>query len=274
MVTELDASTQTVLLEQPARGVALITLNRPEVRNPLDFETVVAVHELLDLLERASEPLRICIFTGAPPAFSAGGDLKKYLDLYQSREEFDRFLGELGRFLERLEQGPYATIAMINGACVAGGLELVLACDFSIAAESAMIGDLHINYGQLPGAGGSQRLVRAVGATRAKDLLLSGRLISAAEAQAIGLVSRVVPNGMLMLETLRLATELASRSAECVGRMKQLIGIAAAQPISEGLRMEREIAAEYATKSPDAREGLLAFSENRLPVFRAADLSG
>ncbi|HEX4518312.1 MAG TPA: enoyl-CoA hydratase/isomerase family protein [Gaiellaceae bacterium] len=262
-----DASTSTVLLSQPLPGVAVMTLNRPEVRNPLDIDSVLAAHGILDALESAPEPLRVFVVTGAAPAFSAGGDLTKYLDLYRARDDFEHFLGELGRLLERLEQGPYVSMAMINGVCAAGGLELVLACDFAIAAESAMIGDLHIKYAQLPGAGGSQRLVRAVGVSRAKDILLSGRLMSSTEAAAIGLISRAVPDDSLDFETLRLAEQLTTRSPECIARMKRLVTIAAEEPLSRGLQLEREVVADYATTSPDALEGLLAFAENRLPVF-------
>lgn len=267
MAATQDREQPIVLLEEPSPGIALITLNRPSERNPLDMETVVMVHGLLDALEAAPSPLRVCILTGAPPAFSSGGDLKKYLDLYQSPSEFQRFLVEIGQLFGRLEQAPYASIAMINGVCAAGGLELVLSCDFAIAAESAMIGDLHINYGQLPGAGGSQRLVRAVGTTRAKDILLSGRFLTATEAHAIGLVSRVVNDESVFAETLQLAKTLTTRSPLCLARMKQLISVASTTPLSEGLLHERDLVLEYATNSVDAREGLLAFAEDRVPVF-------
>jgi enoyl-CoA hydratase len=267
MMSELKTTPGAVLLTRPLPGVAVITLNRPEVRNPLDIETVQEAHRLLDGLETGPDPFRVCIFTGAPPAFSAGGDLKKYLDLYQSKDAFEHFLAELGRLLERLEQGSFVSIAMINGVCVAGGLELLLACDLALAAESATIGDLHINYAQLPGAGGSQRLVRAVGTMRARDLLLTGRLLSSSEACEIGLVSRVVPDETLLDETLVIAGELAARSPECIARMKQLVEIAVSEPLPRGLALERAVVAEYATTSADAREGLIAFDERRAPVF-------
>jgi enoyl-CoA hydratase/carnithine racemase len=267
MSSELTTSTPAVLLSAPLPGVALITLNRPDVRNPLDIESVLEAHRILDSFEAGAKPLRVCIFTGAPPAFSAGGDLTKYLDLYRSKEAFGHFLAELGRLLERLEQGSFVSIAMINGVCVAGGLELVLACDLAVAAESSTIGDLHINYAQLPGAGGSQRLVRAVGTIRARDLLLTGQLLSASEARAIGLVSRVVADEMLLDETLAIAGEIAGRSPECIARMKELVEIAVSEPLPRGLALERALVAEYATTSADAREGLIAFAERRAPVF-------
>lgn len=251
-----------VLVEELAPGVLLLTLNRPDSLNPLDVDTVAELHRALDDLE--SRPgFRVCVLTGAPPAFSAGGDLKKYLDLYESRDDFAAFLRELGRLLRRLESGSFASIAMVNGICAAGGLELALSCDLIIAAESARLGDLHINYAQLPGAGGSQRLVRAVGTVRAKSLLLTGSLHSASEALAMGLVSAVVPTEELKAVVTEQAKQLAKTSGAAVEHMKQLVNIAVNSALEDGLEAEQALVLDYATTNGDARDGLVAFLERR-----------
>jgi enoyl-CoA hydratase len=259
-----------LIVEEPREGVVIACLNRPEARNPIDVELVADLHALLDQLEQGSDQPRVLIVTGAPPAFSSGGDLKKYRDLYRSRPAFSEFLEELGRLLARFEAAQYATIAMVNGACAAGGLELALGCDAVVAAESAPIGDAHVNFGQLPGGGGSQRLVRAVGLMRARSILLSGRMYSAREALDLGMVSQVVPDEKLREATLELAEELAGVSPLAMRRMKELLAIAVNAPLDRGLEEERETVVEYATTSNDAREGLEAFAERRKPRFEGS----
>jgi len=256
-----------LIVEEANEQVVVACLNRPESRNPIDVETVAALHALLDRLEQRPEQPRALVVTGAPPAFSAGGDLKKYRDLYRSPAAFGEFLEELGRLLARFEAAQYATIAMVNGACAAGGLELALGCDVVVAAESAPIGDAHVNFGQLPGGGGSQRLVRAVGLMRARGILLSGRMYSAREALDLGMVSRVAPDEQLREATLELAGELARVSPLTMRRMKELVAVAMNAPLDRGLEEERTVVAEYATRSHDAREGLEAFAERRSPRF-------
>ena len=213
---------------------------------------------------------RAIVITGAGPAFSAGGDLQGYQTLYRQPEEFSRFLETFHQVCDLLERSPAVTVAMVNGACVAGGLELALACDLITMAEDAMIGDGHLRFGQLPGAGGSQRLVRAIGWQRARHWLLTARLFDAPTALAAGLVVGTFPAEDLRAETLALLAPVLGQSPLAVAKMKELIRLADEAPLSEGLRQEMRIVADYAVTSHDATEGLKAFAERRDPDYRGS----
>ena len=221
---------ETVSVEDVAlsHGTArVLTLARPDDRNPLDHATV---DPLARAHARRPTPTPWCvssIVTGAGPAFSAGGDLRAYIDLYEQEREFRAFLDEFRALNARLEHGRFVSIAMVNGACVAGGLELALACDLITVADEARIGDGHLGTGQIDGAGGSQRLVRALGVQRAKQLLLTGRLWTGVEAADAGLALFSVPAVELRERTLELAAELAVHSPLAEKHMKTLVGYAA-----------------------------------------------
>jgi len=250
------------------RGV-LLELNRPLLRNPLDHDTVRALLEHVKSAEATPE-VRGLIITGSGPAFSAGGDLRKYLDLYEDRPSFSSFLADFAQLCERLERGPLVTCAMVNGACVAGGLEVALACDLITIGAGARIGDGHLGSGQLPGAGGSQRLCRAIGLQKAKELLLTGALWSADEAVAAGLVNRVAPDHDLERMTIDLVAACGRHSSLGYATMKRLISVARTTDLDAGLRSERSVVESYATTSHDAREGLQAFLERRPPAWTGA----
>ena len=256
-----------LILVERRDQLLVLTLNRPDQRNPVDHPTV---RRLLDLLGNADmdQDITGVVLTGAGSAFSSGGDLRGYLSLYRDEAEFRAFLRDFGAVNTLLERGRFVSIAVINGACVAGGLELLLACDLSIAADDAQIGDGHARSGQLPGAGGSQRLWRAIGTVRARELLLTGRLMSGAEAAAIGLVSYAVPAADLEERAMALAAEVIAHSPIVIAKMKLLQAIAVGHPLDEGLTLERELVTEYATKSHDALEGLHSFLERRPPEWK------
>jgi enoyl-CoA hydratase/carnithine racemase len=258
-----------VLVEDVAltHGVArVLTMHRPELRNPLDHATVARLHRLVGDAD-ADATVRVVIVTGAPPAFSAGGDLRAYVELYRTEQAFRAFLDEFRVLNALLEHGRFVSVAMVNGACVAGGLELALACDLVTIADDARIGDAHLGTGQIDGAGGSQRLVRALGAQRAKQLLLTGRLWTAEEALHTGLALFTAPENELRAQTLALAEELAAHSPLAVKHMKTLIGYSAHLAFEDALGAEQDLVTAYATRSHDATEGLLAFLERRPPRY-------
>lgn len=248
-----------------AGGVATLTLNRPEQMNPLDRETVTEL--LSSLREIEASPARVVIVTGCGKAFSAGGDLRGYLSLYRAPDAFRAFLGDLHALLVGFEQSARIFIAAVNGWCLAGGIELMLACDLAVAGDQARIGDAHLNYGQLPGAGGSQRLPRAIGVARAKDLILTGRWVDAGEALRLGLVTRVFAQPRLMEETRKLAAAMIERSPAGLKGAKHLIAEGMKLPLDQALRFELDFVHHYATTCPDAYEGLLAFQDKRKPRF-------
>lgn len=253
-------------------SAALVTLSRPEALNPIDAAMLDALDATLDAIEsrRASaRDVRAILVTGAGRAFSAGGDLKGYRELQQDAVGFGRFVADLHRVFGRLRSGPLPAIALVNGVAVAGGLELVLNCDFALAARSARIGDGHLNFGQMGGGGVLTLLPRAIGRARATELMLSGRLLDAAEAAEWGLVSRVVDDDALLATGLEVATGIAAKSPLAVANAKQVMHRiwAAGEPVDAGLAHELAADVEYCTTSHDAPEGLAAFAEKRTPRF-------
>lgn len=245
---------------------AKLTLARADKLNPLDWRTVRELKAAVAAIE-AKPDIYAVILTGRGRSFSAGGDLDGYIDLYRNPDRFAAFLKDFFEMLSAIEASSKIYIAAVNGACVAGGLELLLACDLAIAATSAKIGDGHLNFGQLPGAGGSQRLPRAVGLLRAKHLMLTGLLLSAAEAKDIGLVNDVVPDGELDSAATALVERLGEKSRVGLRGAKHLANLTLTTDLAAGLRQEIDFVHRYATTEPDATEGLMAFKEKRKPVF-------
>ncbi len=246
--------------------IARLTLRRPDKLNPLDWATVRELRQAISQIEERDDIVSV-IVTGEGRSFSAGGDLEGYISLYKNAEQFAEFLDDFLNLLTGMEASDKIYIAAVNGACVAGGLELLLACDLSIAADTAKIGDGHLNFGQLPGAGGSQRLPRLIGPIRAKYLILTGELLSAAEAERIGLINKVVPADQLIEEAVALGRSLAEKSGAGVRGAKHLTHIAATTDLPKGLECELKYVHRYATTEPDATEGLIAFKEKRKPKF-------
>jgi enoyl-CoA hydratase/carnithine racemase len=244
----------------------MLTLARPDDRNPLDHATITRLRSLAEDADNDAS-VAVLVITGAGPAFSAGGDLRAYADLYREPDAFRAFLDEFRVLNARMEHGRFVSIAMVNGACVAGGLEFALACDLITVADEARIGDGHLGTGQIDGAGGSQRLVRALGVQRAKQLLLTGRLWTGAEAAAAGLAVFSAPEAELRDRTLKLATELAVHSPLAVKHMKTLVGYSEHLAFEDALSAEQALVVEYATQSHDATEGLEAFLARRAPNY-------
>jgi len=252
-----------------ARGcAAIVSMNRPEQLNAVNWEMLRGLRAAIDALSD-DDDVRAILLTGRGRAFSAGGDLKGYLELQRDPVRFPRFLDEYSDFVACLRYVRKPVIALVNGLTAAGGLEILLGCDFAWAAESAQIGDAHLNYGQMGGAGSLALLPRVIGPFRARDLILSGRLLSSREALDWGLVTRVVPDDALLTEGLAFAEAIAAKSRIGVENIKYVInaGLASGTGVDDALRLERERAVSYCLTHSDSLEGLNAFAEKRRPDF-------
>ncbi|HTJ65761.1 MAG TPA: enoyl-CoA hydratase/isomerase family protein [Alphaproteobacteria bacterium] len=260
----MSAAYENIMIER--QGAAfVVTLARAEKLNPIDWATIKELRSAIAEID-ASDALAV-ILTGSGRSFSAGGDLDGYIALYQDKARFRAFLDDFFAMLDEIERSTKIYIAAVNGVCVAGGLELLLACDISIAADTAKIGDGHLNFGQLPGAGGSQRLPHAIGLLRAKHLILSGKLLTAVQAAEIGLVGEVVPAAELMFAAAAWVETLAEKSPVGVRGAKYLTNLTLTMPMEQGLKAEMDYVHNYATTEPDATEGLIAFRDKRKPEF-------
>jgi enoyl-CoA hydratase len=247
---------------------ALVTLDRADQLNPLDSVMIAELDTALDEIE-ASATARAVLVTGAGQAFSAGGDLKGYVELQRDPVAFPRFVSELHRVFGRLRSIRLPSIALVNGVAVAGGLELLLNCDLAIAGRSARIGDGHLNFGQMGGGGVLTLLHRAVGKAKAMELMLTGRLLPAEEALAWGLVSQVVDDDALLATGLSFVAGIAAKSPLAVSNTKQVMHRIWAEngSVDAGLELELQADAYYCLTSHDAPEGLAAFAEKRAPRF-------
>jgi enoyl-CoA hydratase/carnithine racemase len=267
-----DDGSAALLVEREPLGsgahAVVLRLNRPDQLNAIDSELLDLLAATLDDLER-DRSTRCVLVTGAGRAFSAGGDLKKYLTLQRDPVEFPRFVTHLHATFGRLRRMRVPVIALVNGVTAAGGLELLLSCDFAIAARSARIGDGHLNFGQMGGGGVLTLLPRAIGRERAAELIFTGRFLDAGEAAEWGLVNRVVDDAALLTVGRELASDIAEKSPLAVANAKDVLQRVWAEngPEGEGLELERERNNIYCLLSHDAPEGLLAFAEKRRPRF-------
>ena len=220
--------------------------------------------------DRANPDVRCVLVTGNGRAFSAGGDLKGYVKLQQDPVRFPQFVADLHRIFGRFRTLPKPVIALVNGVTAAGGLELLLNCDFTLVARSAKIGDGHLNFGQMGGGGVLTLLPRAIGRERAMELILTGRFLSSEECVEWGLANRVVDDDRLLDEGLELAKGIAAKSPLAVANAKHVLHANWADnvPVDAGLRFELERDAYYCLTSHDAPEGLNAFAEKRTPKFK------
>lgn len=244
-------------------SVGIATLNRPEALNALNTQLLNELAEALEAWDTGSE-VRCMIVTGSERAFAAGADIKE-----MAPKGFSDMVREnlFGAQLDRIARIRKPIIAAVAGHALGGGCELAMACDFIIAADTAKFGQPEITLGVMPGLGGSQRLARAVGKAKAMDLCLTGRAMDAAEAEASGLVARVVPADLLMAEALKAAGKIAAQSSPAVQMVKDVVNRAYETTLAEGLHYERRaFHAMFATA--DQKEGMAAFSEKRKPSFR------
>ena len=253
---------ETILVETRGR-VGLLTLNRPQALNALNAQLTREVAAALAAFE-ADTDVGCVVLTGSSRAFAAGADIKEmapqsYMDVFKG-DLFAAFEHAVSAFRKPL-------IAAVAGHALGGGCELAMLCDFIIAADNARFGQPEINLGVMPGIGGSQRLTRFVGKSKAMDMCLTGRTMDAAEAERSGLVSRVVPVEALLDEALKAAEKIAAQSLPIAMMTKESVNRAYETTLAEGVRFERRLFhAMFATL--DQKEGMAAFVEKRRAAFR------
>jgi enoyl-CoA hydratase len=255
------AAFEAIIVEK--RGaVGLITLNRPKVLNALNERLISELAQALKDFD-ADPAVGAIVITGGEKAFAAGADIKEMRDKTYIGNYLGRFLADWDAIAAQRKP----LIAAVAGFALGGGCELAMICDIIIAGESARFGQPEITIGIMPGAGGTQRLARAVGKAKAMDMVLTGRMMEAAEAERSGLVSRVVADAQLMAEALGVAEKIASYSHPIVQMAKESVGRAFETGLTEGVRFERRLfQAMFATE--DQKEGMAAFIEKRKPEFR------
>jgi len=254
-------STFEYIIVESKGAVGIITLNRPKMLNALSFgvlqEIAVAVEDL-----ESDEKIGCILLAGGEKAFAAGADIKEM----QPKTFIEMFSNDFQAIgAERIAECRKPTIAAVSGYALGGGCELAMMCDIIIAADTAKFGQPEITLSTIPGIGGTQRLTRAVGKSKAMDLCLTGRMMDAAEAERSGLVSRVVPAAKLMDEAMAAAEKIASMSHPVASMAKSAINRAFETPLSEGLNVERDLFhSTFALE--DRAEGMAAFIEKRKPV--------
>lgn len=251
------------ILTETKGAVGIITLNRPKALNALCQALMDELGAAIEAFENDAA-VKAIILTGSEKAFAAGADIKEmapknFMDVY--KEDF------ITRNWERVTKCRKPVIAAVAGYCLGGGCELAMMCDFIVAADTAKFSQPEITIGTLPGAGGTQRLTRIVGKSKAMELCLTGRMMDAAEAESAGLVARIFPAASLMAETLKIAETIAGFSAPVAMMVKESVNRAYETTLAEGLRFERRLF-HSTFASEDQKEGMSAFAEKRKAAFK------
>lgn len=253
---------KSILVER-FKNVACITLNRPEALNALNNKMMGELTKALKEIE-ADDDVRAIVLTGSEKAFAAGADIKEiasktYMDVYQ--EDF------ITANWEEAAKCRKPIIAAVAGYALGGGCELAMMCDFILAADNAKFGQPEINIGVIPGAGGTQRLTRLIGKSKAMEMVLTGRFMDADEAERSGLVSRVVPADQLLEEAVNVAEKIASYSAPAVMMAKECVDTAYETTLDQGMRFERRVFHSLFS-TEDQKEGMSAFIDKRSADFK------
>lgn len=244
-------------------AIAIVTLNRPKVLNALNTETLNELHEIFTQLD-SDTGVRVIIITGSGKAFIAGADISE-MNTYSPEEA--RAFSQLGhKTMDAIQNSGKPVIAAINGFTLGGGLELALSCDILIASEKAVLGLPEVNLGLIQGFGGTQRLPRLIGKSRAKELIFTGEALKAQKACEIGLVNRVVPQEELLPEAEKMAQLISAKGPVALTLAKRAIESGYDVPLSEGCKKEIDAFVE-SFSSQDRDEGIKAFLEKRKPVF-------
>jgi enoyl-CoA hydratase len=264
-VTDVEPTTRFIRVDDPVAGhdgVALVTIDRPAALNALSFDLLDELAETLERLDRDGRTRAVVLTGGGDRAFAAGADIVELADQTPGRLRSER------RFdaWDRIWAVGVPLVAAVRGFALGGGCELAMSCDLIVAGDDATFGQPEISIGVMPGAGGTQRLTRAIGLARAMDLVLTGRTMRADEALAAGLVTRVVPAAEAIGSALELADTIASMPPLAARAAKRSVLSAAELPLAAGLRAEREAFFDlFATA--DQREGMGAFQEKRRPTW-------
>ncbi|MFD9899818.1 enoyl-CoA hydratase [Mesorhizobium sp. NPDC059025] len=251
---------ETIIAETRGK-VGLITLNRPKALNALNSQVLADILEAVKAFE-ADASIGAMVITGSEKAFAAGADIKEM----QTKTYVEAFMQDFFVGWEELTRARKPVIAAVAGYALGGGCELAMMCDFIIAADNAKFGQPEITLGVMPGMGGSQRLTRFVGKSKAMDMVLTGRMMDAAEAERCGLVSRIVPTAELLDEALKAATKIADFSLPAVMMAKEAVNRSYETTLAEGLRFERRVFHSMFALD-DQKEGMAAFAEKRKANF-------
>jgi enoyl-CoA hydratase len=247
---------------QSHQGIGIVQLNRPKELNALNLQLMKEIADALIKLDENQE-IKCIIITGNERAFAAGADIKQM----QGRTAMDMLIIDQFSIWDSIRKTRKPLIAAVSGFALGGGCELSMLCDMIIASETAQFGQPEIKIGTMPGAGGTQRLTRLVGKSKAMEMILTGRMMDATEAERAGLVSRVVPLEQLIPDALKTAEKIASMSLPITMMAKDAVNRAYEVSLNEGIHCERRLFhATFATE--DQKEGMNAFSEKRPPVFK------
>jgi enoyl-CoA hydratase len=252
---------ENVIVEKDG-AVAVVTLNRPQALNALSYGLVKDLSLAMQELDRDNQ-VRVIIITGGEKVFAAGADIKEMAD----RGPFDERIHERLGYRDQINKIAKPVIAAVSGFALGGGCELAMSCDIIVASESARFGQPEVNLGIIPGSGGTQRLTHLVGKHRAMEMVLTGDIINAADAERFGLVNRVVPVELLLEEAKNVAKKIAAKPALAIREAKEAVLKAANSSLDEGLEFERK-AFYLLFASEDRTEGMRAFLEKRKPEFK------
>jgi enoyl-CoA hydratase len=251
-----------MILTETRGRVGIITLNRPKALNALNDQLIDEMNAGLDVFQ-ADPGIGAIILTGSERAFAAGADIREMKDKTFEQVTAEKFLANW----DHISTIRKPIIAAVSGYALGGGTEFAMACDIILAGDNATFALPEVSLGIVPGGGGTQRLARAIGKVKAMEIILTGRMVSAAEAEQLGMVTRVVPADALMREALALAETIAAFSQPVISAAKEAVRAAFEQPMTEGLRHERALFhAMFALE--DQKEGMAAFLEKRKPVFK------